>query len=244
MEEEFIVEEIITKRYQNGKLEYFVKWLNYGDEENTWEPRKNLADDVIEKFDKLQTREQEVASQSPVRYFLPKFEKMKTRNSGTVRKSKGRSSTATSCSSTRTLEAEKSEPKTRTVKMTADKRAVVPRHEKKATDANSRARTVKPSDLVDPTESYDGRIPSEILGCCEHEDEVWYLVNWEGPEQQINLVPWQWLSQNFPLLVIVYLQQHLVWKSVDEASPLAHSNAESRRLKHSSPEFDDFVSFE
>jgi chromobox protein 1 len=43
-EEEYIVERIISKRVsKSGKVEYLLKWKDYSDDENTWEPRENLG---------------------------------------------------------------------------------------------------------------------------------------------------------------------------------------------------------
>ncbi|TKR65468.1 hypothetical protein L596_025871 [Steinernema carpocapsae] len=39
--EEFVVERIDGKRRKKGKLEYFIKWKNFNESENTWEPEKN-----------------------------------------------------------------------------------------------------------------------------------------------------------------------------------------------------------
>ncbi|KAL2125782.1 hypothetical protein VTI74DRAFT_2758 [Chaetomium olivicolor] len=41
-EEEWDVEEILDSRLNNGRLEYLVKWLDFGHEDNSWEPVKNL----------------------------------------------------------------------------------------------------------------------------------------------------------------------------------------------------------
>jgi hypothetical protein len=45
--EEYVVEKILKKRIKGGKVEYFLKWKNYDETENTWEPEDNLDCQVI-----------------------------------------------------------------------------------------------------------------------------------------------------------------------------------------------------
>ena len=47
------VETILKKRIHKGKVQYQVKWMNYGIDEYTWEPVENLfgCHALIEKFE-------------------------------------------------------------------------------------------------------------------------------------------------------------------------------------------------
>jgi len=41
-DEEYEVEAVLDSRLASGKLEYLVKWENYGPEDNSWEPASHL----------------------------------------------------------------------------------------------------------------------------------------------------------------------------------------------------------
>lgn len=52
-EEVYVVERIVKKRVRDGVIEYFLKWKDYPDSENTWEPKDNLdCPELIEEYER------------------------------------------------------------------------------------------------------------------------------------------------------------------------------------------------
>lgn len=53
-EKNYCVERILDKRVRNGKIEYLLKWYNFSDEHNSWEPEEYInTGHMVEEFDKM-----------------------------------------------------------------------------------------------------------------------------------------------------------------------------------------------
>ncbi|XP_026806852.1 heterochromatin protein 1-like [Rhopalosiphum maidis] len=49
----YVVEKILDKRIKYDKVEYFLKWKDNSDTENSWEPIENLdCEDLIKNYEK------------------------------------------------------------------------------------------------------------------------------------------------------------------------------------------------
>ena len=82
---EFEVEEIRGKRMYHGKVQYLVKWVGYGEDENTWEPLENLthSDEAVEEFESMQQQnvEQNESTARPLRTAANQARRRKGRRS-------------------------------------------------------------------------------------------------------------------------------------------------------------------
>ncbi|XP_026287760.1 uncharacterized protein LOC113213045 isoform X3 [Frankliniella occidentalis] len=66
-EDEFVVERIVSRRYNIRKkaYEYLLKWEGYADDQNTWEPAENLADckHLLENFERNLAKQKQLQAQ-------------------------------------------------------------------------------------------------------------------------------------------------------------------------------------
>lgn len=68
-EELYEVERVVDKKVKEGKVYYLIKWLGYGDEDNTWERYENCkgVQNLIDEFEERLSQQERCKSASKKR---------------------------------------------------------------------------------------------------------------------------------------------------------------------------------
>ena len=64
-EEIFTIEKLLDKRYPGPKVQYLVKWKDYGNEHNTWESKSSLPGNIVKTFEEGQWIKNQLLESEP-----------------------------------------------------------------------------------------------------------------------------------------------------------------------------------
>ncbi|XP_053959795.1 heterochromatin protein 1 [Anastrepha obliqua] len=190
-EEEYAVEKICGRRVRKGKVEYFLKWKGYPEEENTWEPVENLdCQDLIQQYEADRAKEEPAA---------PSKQPEKKDSSKKEASSSGRTSAAGN--------KRKSEEKT-----TGSKK-------KRRDSLKSETDNESVSDVSSRTSErtgFDRGLEAEkILGASDSSGGLTFLIQFKGVDQA-EMVPAAIANVKIPQMVIKFYEERLSWYSDNE----------------------------
>lgn len=195
--EEYNVEKIVARRKnpKTGGYEYLIKWENYSDSENTWEPSEHLkCPDLIAKFNEAETAKRK-------RRNLPAEKK-----SSQIKKNRGANETNGLNGDPLLVEdREDDEVESGTSK------------DPKASTANAE----QIETLEKRPKGFERGLPIErIVGSCTDDNgAVWFFIKWRGYEE-LELVEVDEIEQNAPKELCVWYRERLyhTLKSYDSLS--------------------------
>jgi len=208
-EEEYSVEKIIDKRVRNNKVEYYLQWKGYNDEDNTWEPEENLdCEELIREFeDKFKRAEKEKKQKEK----SDRVSRKRTISNSTI--ASGASSEAGPSKERRKI----SPPKAK-----VDKSGKVVKGDKSEKSDKLDTSELTNGDEGDLTESEDAesvsspvnvntnKIPEKIIGATDSSGQLMFLLKWKDIEEA-DLIPATEANLMCPQIVIKFYEERLTW---------------------------------
>jgi len=180
-EEEYVVEKILQKRIVKGKVEYFLKWKGYGEEDNTWEPEENLGcPELIAEFER-QLEEKE------------KKKKAAEKEALTKKRKPGPASARVDDYSEKK---ENKRERESTGDASSSKKA-------KTKESSGPAR-------AEVTGFDRGLNPEKIIGATDSSGELMFLMKWKDTDEA-DLVPSRQANVKCPQIVIAFYEERLTW---------------------------------
>jgi hypothetical protein len=208
-EPEYEVERIVKKRVKGSKVEYEIKWKNYPESDNTWEPVEHLTcTELLADFEaqakKKADKEKEKKKPGPA--------------------SASKAASSAKKPEKKPEEEKKAETSTSKRRSKADSPVPVP-----DSTSNKRKKTSQAPSVTDdegsstPTRSGPkekkgferGLAPEKIIGATDSNGQLMFLMKWEGTEDA-DLVFAKDANSKCPQIVIKFYEERLTWHSNSE----------------------------
>jgi len=224
-EEEYEVDKILDKRFvtlpksQGVDVEYYIKWIGYGTEDNTWEPVGNLS------------------CSAKIADFEQKFEReAEERKNGHNAKVRRASSSDSDSDRSVRLVNSKSDLKSKRKQVNHDGTNGHGHEVVRDTHKNVRAHDERTGFEL-------GLTPKAIKGAVIHDDQLYYVVGWKEENEADDLAPATDVHEHCPQMLISYLKKFLMWKAVDHdgSDDEDRSSAENVRNGHADADQDNDV---
>jgi len=195
--ETFVVERVVDKRIRGTKVEYLLKWKNYDEKDNTWEPEENLdCPELILAYEK-NPKEKETKEKEP-KQRRPTVDSTGKQSSSSKKKSETPSS-ATNGASARAAAASSHHTPNGSM-----------------TQANEEA---------DRHGFERGMSPEKIIGATDASGDLMFLMKWKNSDEA-DLVLAKTANVRCPQVVIQFYEERLTWHTRNNGdAAAAHDDA-------------------
>ncbi|XP_055682263.1 chromobox protein homolog 1-like [Lutzomyia longipalpis] len=207
-ENEYQVESIRERRMKKGRVEYYIKWEGYPEEENTWEPIDNLdCPELIAEFEAARaSSSKDEGKEKGEKETKESAQKTKHRKSSKRKADDDDSDDEGSKKSKRVISSDESDKEEEKEPKKSSEKSKTKKSSKTTNDDNHhRSKNGDTKDLV----------PETILGATDINGPLMFLVKWKGTEKA-ELIPAKEANLKFPQEVIAFYEQRLIWHSVKD----------------------------
>lgn len=183
----YIVEKILDKRIRYGKTQYYLKWKGYGDEDNSWEPEKNLYCDIL----------------------IKEFEEKKEVHKMNSRLGRKRMASYLTTVNDTSSDADQGPSKecrkaSLQIKSKADK-------SDNGNEGDSGLAVKESVDMTGILQS--GKIPEKIIGATKSNEQIMFLIKWKNIDDA-ELIPVKEANMIWPETVIEFYENRLTWLDI------------------------------
>jgi len=223
-DEAYEVEEIRDKqRGEDGEYLYYVKWVGWDSDTNTWEPKDHLADcpDKLEEFERRWRKRQDAKLERR------REEKERRRRERRERELKAAARFKVDSDSDGGYDRGSLEVKKEKKKIVADSSSDSDsddrakrkeKHKKHKEDRDrkrdrSREREKEKKKERQPKFFKDIK-PEKILGVTTDPGELYFYIKWEGDKAEPGLVKAKEAYQKIPIMCCKFYEKHLVWNKM------------------------------
>jgi len=218
-ESDFEVEEILDKkRGKDGEWLYYIKWVGFENDENSWEPVEHLGEckEMVDDFDKKlkEKKQQKLKERKEIESRNAAKLKVEDQDNGSSNLDKKKDkkliasgSGNTTAKNDRNINGEKGRSiqhmKKKAKRISSDLRPELNEVSKKKGKDSIKER--KPKYFKDVK-------PEKILGVTTEPGELYFYIQWEGDTVEPGLVTAKEAYRKIPWMCLEFYESHLVWK--------------------------------
>ncbi|XP_077295602.1 chromobox protein homolog 3-like [Arctopsyche grandis] len=206
--DEFVVERVLDKRTQRGKVQYLLKWKGYKEEESTWEPQENLdCENLILAYEEARKEKESTGKKTEEK----KPEKRKS-EAESKDSAKRRKAVVSDDDDKKSKTSEKSDKKKSDDSKKKKIVSASSSDDEKLTEKKAKADKKVDNDKTKKTGFARGLKAEKIIGASDASGQLMFLIKWANSEDA-ELVPAKVANLKCPQEVIAFYEERLTWHS-------------------------------
>lgn len=201
-EQEYIVEKILDKRIRYGIVEYFLKWKDYDDTYNSWEPMENIkCKRLITAFEN-QTKE--------FKKTLIKHGRKRAQSNTNVKRSSKSFKKTSLLLKKKVVESDESEDSDLVSNNQSD--SVSSEDSDEVVEKDNNLTPINKNDSIDNTEMPKRKIAEKVISVTRSHGKLMILIKIKGIEEPVSLKA-KVVHKRCPQVLIKYYETISAWKT-------------------------------